>query len=86
MKDGYHVYCTVSSNFLLDKGRVAENLQKDCLCYLSDMTFEILWLTPLTLNPIVLYETSVLLRTQEPKTPMNYCDHALSIVPPSSVR
>ena len=25
--------CTVSSNFLLDKGRVAENLQKECLCY-----------------------------------------------------
>ena len=33
MKDGYHVNCTVSSNFLLDKGRVAENLQKECLCY-----------------------------------------------------
>ena len=28
MKDGYHVNCTVSSNFLLDKGRVAENLKK----------------------------------------------------------
>ena len=27
------VQCTVSSNFLLDKGRVAENLQKECLCY-----------------------------------------------------
>ena len=25
--------CTVSSNFLLDKGRVAENLQKEYLCY-----------------------------------------------------
>ena len=25
--------CTVSSNFLLDKGRVAENLQKECFCY-----------------------------------------------------
>ena len=24
---------TVSSNFLLDKGRVAENLQKECFCY-----------------------------------------------------
>ena len=23
----------MSSNFLLDKGRVAENLQKECLCY-----------------------------------------------------
>ena len=23
VKDGYHVNCTVSSNFLLDKGRVA---------------------------------------------------------------
>ena len=33
MKDGYHVNCTVSSNFLLDKGRVAENLQKECFCY-----------------------------------------------------
>ena len=33
MKDGYHVNCTMSSNFLLDKGRVAENLQKECLCY-----------------------------------------------------
>ena len=33
MKDGYHVNCTVSSNFLLDKSRVAENLQKECLCY-----------------------------------------------------
>ena len=30
MKDGYHVNCAVSSNFLLDKGRVAENLQKEC--------------------------------------------------------
>ena len=27
------ITCTVSSNFLLDKGRVAENLQKECLCY-----------------------------------------------------
>ena len=33
MKDGYHVNCAVSSNFLLDKGRVAENLQKECFCY-----------------------------------------------------
>ena len=33
MKDGYHVNCAVSSNFLLDKGHVAENLQKECLCY-----------------------------------------------------
>ena len=33
VKDGYHVNCTVSSDFLLDKGRVAENLQKECLCY-----------------------------------------------------
>ena len=33
MKDGYHVNCTVSSNFLLDKGGVAENLQKECFCY-----------------------------------------------------
>ena len=32
VKDGYHVNYTVSSNFLLDKGRVAENLQKECLC------------------------------------------------------
>ena len=34
MKDGYQVNCTVSSNFLLDKGRVAENLQKECLVIL----------------------------------------------------
>ena len=34
MKDGYHVTCTVSSNFLLDKGRVAENLRKECLLIL----------------------------------------------------
>ena len=27
------VNCTVASNFLLDKGRVAENLQKECFCY-----------------------------------------------------
>ena len=33
MKDGYLVNCTVPANFLLDKGRVAENLQKECLCY-----------------------------------------------------
>ena len=33
VKDGYHVNCTVSSNFLLDKGRVAKNLQKECFCY-----------------------------------------------------
>ena len=32
-----YINCTVSSNFLLDKGRVAENLQKECLllfCYI----------------------------------------------------
>ena len=28
MKDGYHVNCTVSSNVLLDKGRVAEICKK----------------------------------------------------------
>ena len=33
MKDGYHVTCTMSSNGLLDKGHVAENLQKECLWY-----------------------------------------------------
>ena len=25
--------CTVSSNFLLEKGHVTENVQKACLCY-----------------------------------------------------
>ena len=39
MKDGYHVNCTVSSNFLLDKGRVAENLQKECFCYFIIICF-----------------------------------------------
>ena len=29
VKDGYHVTCAVSSNFLLDDGCVAENLQKE---------------------------------------------------------
>ena len=33
VKDGYHVNCTVSSNFLLDKGSVAKILQKECFCY-----------------------------------------------------
>ena len=32
--------CTVSSNFLLDKGGVAKNLQKECLCYLIYMYIE----------------------------------------------
>ena len=35
MKDGYHVNCIVSWDFLLDKGRMAENLQTECLCYIS---------------------------------------------------
>ena len=35
MKNGYHVNCTVSLDFLLDKGPVAENLQKECLCYFT---------------------------------------------------
>ena len=35
MKDGYNVTCTASSNFLLDKGRVTENLQKECLYYFT---------------------------------------------------
>ena len=30
------IQCTVSSNFLLDKGSVAKNLQKECLCYWPD--------------------------------------------------
>ena len=33
VSERYHVNCTVSSNFLLDKGRVAENLQKECVRY-----------------------------------------------------
>ena len=33
VKDGYHVTCTVSSNFLLDKGHVAENLQRVSLLF-----------------------------------------------------
>ena len=32
----------MSSNFLLDKGRVAENLQKECICYFI-ISSTILW-------------------------------------------
>ena len=32
-KKSVFVILLLSSNFLLDKGRVAENLQKECFCY-----------------------------------------------------
>ena len=34
---------TVSSIFLLDKGRVAENLQKECLCYFINVSSTSVW-------------------------------------------
>ena len=34
VKNGYHVTCTMTSIVLLDKGRLTEKMQNECLCYI----------------------------------------------------
>ena len=57
-----------------------EILTWNCLCICLDITkikFDFCWVWP-SITPVF--------RAQEPKAPVTYCDHALSVVRPSSVR